>query len=354
MILHYFRKCSCSDLLPTKLHALPSPYFQLGASSNLADLKNIFYEASGLLPNEIRFMELFWTRESPNSCQPYNEVINIPEEAKIFILYKKQTCSTEDHSYSVVAILIKNALQPDILQSMEDLLFSTVLPRIKFAPRGSTDAFQGCDCNKRTEAGGTKSFGCARCKINPKVCKFYKLSKIEEHGRKQYDLQGRGRVNDPDLKKLIDTAADITSVNMEKFAPVAFSNLLNHAQKGRECTIGSASTKIFGGITIVSDYSAHLHRDAFDLPQGAVGIISFKNPRKIETQFHALPHYVSNPNNAPGVCFDPGHNSLLLEVAVHEDHASTFLKHPDSKNPSRIALVLYRHESLDKPNHGAL
>ena len=302
--------------------------------------------------NEIGFRELFWTREKTDPCQPYNEVIVIPESEKLSIFYKRQVCETENHSYCVVAVLIKDALELDTLQRAKHLVFSHLLPEINFIPRGTTDEVKGCQCNKGKKTGGTRSFGCSRHLRNSKVCKFNVRPQEEDSGRKKYEAK-RTKQDDPKVKELKNIAADTSSVNMQKYAPVAFHNLLKHAQKGKDCTIGSSSTKVFGGMTVVSDYTAHTHRDVSNLPEGAVGILSFKNPHKKETQFHALPHYVSNQNNNPGVCFDPGDNSLLLEVAVHEDHALSCLKHPDSRNPSRVALVLYRHACLNLPDHGA-
>ena len=345
----------CSKVKPTKAHTLPSPYCQLGAFTRVFDLKKHFQDVSGLSLNEIGFRELFWTREKTHPCQPYNEVIVVPESEKLSIFYKRQICETEDHSYCVVAILIKDVLEPDTLQRAKHLVFSHLLPEIVFVPRGHTDQVNGCQCNKnkRKKKGETRSFGCSRNIVNSKVCKFNVIPREEGTRRKKYDIKNKHSIDDPKVEELSNIAADISSVNMQKYAPVAFQNLFKHAQKGTDCTIGSRSTKVFGGMTVVSDYAAHTHRDLSNLPEGAVGILSFKNPNKNETQFHALPHYVSNQNNELGVCFDPGDNSLLLEVAVHEDHASSCLKHPDSRDPSRVALVLYRHACLNLPNHGA-
>ena len=307
--------------------------------------------------NEIGFRELFWTREKTDDpCKPYNEVIVIPESEKLSIFYKRQVCETEDHNFCVVVVLIKDVLEQDTLQRAKHLVNSHLLPKVVFVDRTTTDEVkEGCQCNKKKskKKGETRSFGCSRNKVVANVCKFNTRPQKEGTGRKKYDILATRTTDDPKVEELTNIAADTTNGNMQKYAPVAFHNLLKDAQKGKDCNIGSSSTKVFGGMTVVSNYTAHTHRDAFNLPGGAVGILSFKNPHKKETQFHALPHYVSNQNNKPGICFDPGDNSLLLEVAVHEDHASSRLKNPDSRNPSRVALVLYRHACLNLPDHGA-
>ncbi len=63
------------------------------------------------------------------------------------------------------------------------------------------------------------------------------------------------------------------------------------AEEATECQLG-LDTRVFAGVTLVSDYVAHPHKDASDFPKGVIGLFSFQNDSiAAQAQMHILVNY---------------------------------------------------------------
>lgn len=317
--------------------------------------------------------ELFWTDKiHGDMCSPYSDIF-VPNEKEILTIFcTKQVCVRDP--IRVLGIWVRNILSPKDLDECTSALFNHVVKNIQFVPRGSTDEKKPlCNCNPRTtrtleeakavgtkasaitdKFTGTKTFGCTK-KFSANVCKFSVVPK-DGNGRYKFNLYQRShgaKTNDSVLANLSHHLADIAANCLEELAPEAFDNMREHAEKAKECQLGN-DTGVFAGVTLVSDYVAHPHKDFNDFPKGVIGLFSFTNASiAAQAQMHILVNYSLKLGGNPGVAFDLGNNSLFLEAAMHETHASSRFERPAGRDPSRVALVFNRHDVLQHPDHGS-
>ena len=125
--------------------------------------------------------------------------------------------------------------------------------------------------------------------------------------------------------------------------------MANHVSDAKSCKIGKSC---FAGVSVLSDFIAHCHFDKNDLQNGATFICSFMK-KQFSPQKHCLNQYSSKLGGPPGVCFSLGTNSLLIEAASLERHSSTPMVESNPADPIRIALVMFLHKCINKPDHGS-
>jgi len=359
--------CNCQiPIVKRKLHELPSNYSHLGSGVSVNSIRLLFHRLSGLPIESIGVHELFWTSEVHlDQCRPYSKIF-VPGKKEILTIFcTKQECRQDP--MRVIAIWDRGILEPKNLERITHDLFHHIVRNVEFVPRGSTDeADLLCNCNplskrKVKEAKsnnqrikditdkftGTKTFGCSKQLYGP-VCKFSYIPK-GQNCRKKFNLKSKPHgkdSDDPVMANLSHQLADIAGKRMQELAPDAFHNMLKHAEDAKDCQLGP-ETRVFGGVTLVSDYVAHPHKDAADFPLGVIALFSFRNfSITAQGQMHILVNYSLTLGGKPGVAFDLGNNSLFFEAAMHETHASSCFERPSGCDPSRVGLVFNRHACL--------
>ena len=93
--------------------------------------------------------------------------------------------------------------------------------------------------------------------------------------------------------KLSNSVASI----FKMIAPSCYQNMTLFSDVASDCRIGSSSDQPFSGVTAVSDFCAHSHRDTNNMVGGCTVVVSLTRPenrdveRPEEEQFHILPLY---------------------------------------------------------------
>ena len=301
-----------------------------------------------------------------DSCKPYKCVFAKPAHEKISVFFKH--CECDLHAFTIVFIIAHSYVKDNYLKELNQLkanLFHQIIPKVQFDERSSThNLVKGvpCGCNKDEEGGGTRSFGCGACPVNPHCCKFFQKPAEGKPGRLKFDLEKdpKNKVDNSTVKDFCVKVCDLASDFMEIVAPDCYKNMAVFSSEAASCRIGSKAVNIFAGVTIVSDYTAHPHIDHRDFPLGAAVVLSIRQNQQnlekadeSERQLHYLPMYKFSHGVEPGIGFYLGHGSFLLENAAQETHGTSTVKNASCREPKRVGIVCFTHNGLNKADHGS-
>ena len=318
-------------------------YANLGFFSTLSEAESHFKQ---ICPSrEVLVIQVFFTGLELEQCEQHTQIIEFEEQKKLIVLVKSNICL--NHRFVVVGILMRDFYVSKEAKKIETMLRRTFIPVMQRGKRGKNISGSkiSCTCGPHQLTGFSTTFGCTKGnKVNK--CKFNVIPRV--HGRQRFRLIGRN--NNKSLETFLTTIAEQVSASAKVLVPMCYSNMLNHISKAPDCQIGHSC---FGGITILSDFIAHRHFDNNDFQKGATFILSFLK-ESLNPQRHCLTQYSLTQGGLPGVSFSLGTNSLFMEVAALERHASTPMIKSNPADPSRVAMVFFLHQCLDKIDHGAI
>ena len=353
------KRCSCLEkpnLEQPKMkpYQRPPNYTHLGSGATLTELQEKFQTCFSPIQKPAIGLYKLILCDNPimQSCTPYSCTFEKPASEKVTVFYRIGYCAA--HKYLVICILHQGALRGPKLDDLKNIVFQEITPQIQYPIRGSTDKRKNeegflCHCNLD---GGTKTFGCTKCIVNPKVCKFYYFpgEELGRIGRQKFRL--KGKLNNATVKSLCETVCDMATIFVKNWAPQCYKNMADLSLAANDCRIGTKPINLFAAVTFVADYTAHSHLDEHDYAGGATVILSLRKNPGAPAQLHYLPMYRLSGSVGPGVAFDLSDGSLFMECAAMETHGSSPVLNASKNAPERVGIVCFTHSSLNKPNHG--
>jgi hypothetical protein len=288
-------------------------------------------------------------------CNTVTETVDT-NKFKLVVFFKKTNLfQCKKHSFIVVALIVNNVIESDSGKSLRHYLVKKVIPYCQHQLRTSCNYNksklpQKCHCQGKVKEcqGFSMTSGCTRSAFSGGKCRYNK--KLQDNPTGRFPVKGMSAKNKKSFEqKSIDTAKTMSSV-LSQYAPLAFANMTK--TEPNKCRLGDSA---FCSMTIVADFTAHIHRDKNDVRNGATALLTLlkdEDKTNIQTQFHCLPSYRFKGSRKKGVSFKLNDCSVLLEVASMEPHSSSPIENPNGLDPVRMGLVFFSHSGLTLPDHG--
>ena len=115
---------------------------------------------------------------------------------------------------------------------------------------------------------------------------------------RKFKLTNGGEDKENEIENTLQDIATLISPLYEKVAPDSYKNMTTYESIASDCRIGRKPGRPFSGVTAVSDFCAHAHRDTNNMNAGCTLIVSLLKPenrdihkKPDDEQLHVLPHY---------------------------------------------------------------
>ncbi|XP_076458182.1 uncharacterized protein LOC143291927 [Babylonia areolata] len=297
-------QCSCLGPNYEFNESMEGPFYsQLGVAKDMASLRRMMEERTGLTGKAIRLEKVHYTGKegrTQEGCPIAKWIIRRsgPEE-KYLCVARKRPGHFCEAAYIVMVIVAWEGVASSQADTLYGYLVST-LTKYGFETErrcgtneSKTCACQGVDMIRR---GASFSFGCSwsmyfnRCKYaRSNVIRKFKLKdtneeeKIEEH-----------------LQDLATKVAPLYKV----VAPDAYRNQTYFEETASMCRLGKEKGKPFSGVTACMDFCAHSHKDFHNMQNGSTVVVTLTKNRGFskpdDEQLHVLPLYVLDNTDEHG------------------------------------------------------
>ena len=194
--------------------------------------------------------------------------------------------------------------------------------------RCEANAPKTCACQglNQEKNGASFTFGCSwsmyfkGCKYarsaDPDAVRKFKMD--EQKAREYVNVQTTGLENE--LEQVLGKMATGLSHTFKTVTPDCYKNMTACSELARDCRIGfnknefgdpKPSERPFSGVTCVTDFCAHSHRDTTNMVGGCTAVVTLTKPEnrvpgaKVDDeQFHVLPHYAPDLTDEFGNRFE--------------------------------------------------